>query len=67
MQIGTVQWFDNDKGEGMCLSSDSISYYFHYSAIQSDDKFKTLSRGDKVNFSLYENLYMKQIDKIKKI
>lgn len=31
-KLGIVEWFDNDKGEGM-VKSEGVSYYFHYSAI----------------------------------
>lgn len=62
---GIVKWFDND--EGIVMAEDNCRYYFHYSAIQSSDKFKKLNKGDRVEFSLYENIYMKQIEWISKI
>ena len=62
---GKVQWFDLEKGEGMILDKeDGSSYYFHYSAIDSKKKFKEIEKGRDVKFQLYENLYMKQVDKI---
>lgn len=63
---GVVLWFDKDKGDGQLLYEGS-SYYFHYSSIDSADCFKVLEKGDMVSFTLYENLYMKQVDWIKKI
>lgn len=67
MMIGKVEWFDNEKGEGMVRDvKTDISYYFHYSAIESEDAWKRLNKNDMVEFSLYSNLYMDQVDKIKK-
>jgi len=64
-KAGEVQWFDVDSGEGMIIDKeDGTSYYVHYSSIQSTDKFKKLEKGKDVKFSLYENLYMKQVDKV---
>lgn len=79
---GEILWFDHTKGEGEVISN-SIHYYFHYTAIidldRTEDKFwegslllgkenwiilKKFTKGIKVEFNLYENLYMKQIDSI---
>ncbi len=67
-KAGEVQWFDEDSGEGMIVDKeDGISYYVHYSAIESKQKFKKLAKGTEVKFQLYENLYMKQVDKVKEL
>lgn len=65
---GIVHWFDVNAGEGSIIDKENgISYYVHYSAIDSDDKFKKLDKGQQVDFLLYENLYMKQVDVVKPI
>lgn len=67
-KAGKVQWFDLEKGEGMIIDKeDGSSYYFHYSAIESNKKFKKIEKGSEVKFKLYENLYMKQVDKVTEI
>lgn len=67
-KAGEVQWFDENSGEGMIIDKeDGTSYYVHYSAIQSNTKFKKLEKGKNVKFQLYENLYMKQVDKVKEV
>lgn len=67
-KAGKVQWFDLEKGEGMVIDKDDgSSYYFHYSAIQTKEKFKKVEKGSDVKFQLYENLYMKQVDKISEV
>lgn len=64
-KAGEVQWFDDNSGEGMIIDKeDGTSYYVHYSAIQSNTKFKKLEKGREVKFRLYENLYMKQVDEV---
>ncbi len=67
-KAGEVQWFDENTGEGMIIDKeDGTSYYVHYSAIQSNKKFKKLEKGKDVKYQLYENLYMKQVDKVKEV
>ena len=68
LKEGIVHWFDDNEGEGSVIESRSgDSFYFHYSAIDSKDKFKKLNAGQKVKFKIYENRYMKQVDFIKAI
>jgi cold shock CspA family protein len=64
-RAGIVHWFDINAGEGAIIDSHSgMSYYVHYSAIKSKEKFKKLSKGELVEFILYENLYMSQVDEV---
>lgn len=68
IKSGVVSWFDESSGEGMIFcEQDNCQYYVHYSAINSDDKFKTLIKGSEVEFTLYTNLYMSQVDSIKQV
>lgn len=67
-KAGEVQWFDENSGEGMIIDKeDGASYYVHYSAIETKEKFKRLDKGQQVIFRLYENRYMKQVDEVKPI
>ena len=51
--LGTVKWFNNEKGYGF-IESDKLSDIFvHYSAIVKEG-YKTLSEGAKVSFKLIE-------------
>ena len=67
--LGYVNWFDKSSGQGMvyCPSIKS-SLYVHYSAILFEDNchylFRNLEKDSPVEFTIYENSYMKQIDKI---
>lgn len=51
--VGTVKWFNNEKGYGF-IESDKLSDIFvHYSAIIKDG-YKTLNDGSMVSFKLIE-------------
>lgn len=54
MPTGTVKWFNNAKGYGFILPSDSeIDVFAHYSAI-SMDGYRTLKAGQSVSFELVD-------------
>ena len=49
-QIGTVKWFNNEKGYGFATPDDgSKDVFVHYSSLQGDG-FKSLNDGDEVSF-----------------
>lgn len=66
---GYVEWFDA-SGEGMVFSPfHKASLYVHWSAIKSENaemvrSFKMLKKGHPVEFTVYSNLYMSQIDSV---
>jgi cold shock CspA family protein len=67
-KAGEVQWFDESSGEGMIIDKeDGTSYYVHYSAIRSKQKFKKLEKGKEVKFKLYETSFLKQVDEVKEV
>jgi cold shock protein len=49
--IGTVKWFNSEKGYGFIESEQGPDVFVHYSAIQTDG-FRTLEEGDKVEFEV---------------
>jgi len=49
---GTVKWFSNKKGYGF-IETDHKDVFVHYSAIQGDG-YKSLNKGDKVEFETTE-------------
>ena len=56
MAKGTVKWFNDKKGYGFIIpdgSSDDV--FVHYSAIQAEG-FKTLNKGEPVEFELYQDV-----------
>ncbi|MGC3657857.1 cold-shock protein [Enterococcus faecalis] len=53
MHIGTVKWFNADKGFGFITGEEGNDVFAHFSAIQSDG-FKTLDEGQAVSFDTEE-------------
>ena len=49
--IGTVKWFNNQKGYGFIAHEGGKDVFVHYSAIGSEG-YKSLAEGDKVEFSI---------------
>lgn len=51
-QIGTVKWFNNEKGYGFATPDDgSKDVFVHYSAIQSEG-YRSLNEGDRIEFGI---------------
>ncbi|GAP13341.1 cold-shock DNA-binding protein family [Longilinea arvoryzae] len=49
--IGTVKWFNNEKGYGFIAQENGPDVFVHHTAIQSEG-FRTLKEGQKVEFSI---------------
>jgi CspA family cold shock protein len=51
-QIGTVKWFNNEKGYGFATPDDgSKDVFVHYSAIQTEG-YRSLNEGDRIEFGI---------------
>ena len=52
--IGTVKWFNEEKGYGFIAPADgSKDVFVHHSSIQGGG-FKTLAEGQKVSFAMLD-------------
>ncbi|MAT41425.1 MAG: cold-shock protein [Anaerolineaceae bacterium] len=49
--IGTVKWFNGDKGYGFISREGGADVFVHFNAIQSSG-YRTLNEGQKVEFSI---------------
>ncbi|OHB71774.1 MAG: cold-shock protein [Planctomycetes bacterium RBG_16_43_13] len=55
MVVGTVKWFNDQKGYGFIqMDGSSEDLFVHYSAVKMDG-FKTLAAGDKVEFEVQKD------------
>lgn len=51
---GTVKWFNSSKGYGFIAHDGGKDVFVHFSAIKMDG-YRTLTEGDKVEFSIEES------------
>jgi CspA family cold shock protein len=51
LAVGTVKWFNSEKGYGFIAADGGADVFVHYSAIQMDG-FRTLAEGDRVEFEI---------------
>lgn len=61
--VGTVKWFNSEKGYGFITGEDGVDVFAHYSQINKDG-FKTLEEGQKVEFSVVEGAKGPQAEEI---
>lgn len=52
-EIGTVKWFNNDKGFGFIKRDTGEDVFVHHSAIQAQG-YRTLNEGERVEFDVKE-------------
>ena len=53
MKIGTVKWFNNEKGFGFISVEGENDMFVHFSAIQGYG-YKSLEEGQKVEFEVVD-------------
>ena len=51
--VGTVKWFNAEKGFGFITTEEGNDVFAHFSQIQKDG-FKTLEEGEEVEFDVVE-------------
>lgn len=60
MNKGKVKWFNNQKGYGFITMEDGTEVFVHYSGINTEEKFKSLSEGENVVFDVIDTEKGKQ-------
>ncbi len=53
MEVGTVKWFNSEKGFGFLSVEGREDVFVHFSAIQGDG-YKVLDEGQKVQFEIVD-------------
>ena len=70
-KAGKVLWFDQVAGEGLVIAEDGSTFYVHEAAIvDKSSKAKAhpkLKDDSAVKFTVYDNGYLVQIDKIREV
>lgn len=64
--IGTVKWFNAEKGFGFIEREDGDDVFVHFSAIIADG-YKTLDEGQKVEFEVEEGQRGLQATNVRKV
>lgn len=52
MKIGTVKWFNSEKGFGFIEVEGEKDVFVHYTAIQGNGARKSLDEGEQVQFDV---------------
>ncbi len=52
MNIGTVKWFNTEKGYGFITLEGEEDVFVHYSAIKEEGPRKNLEEGQEVKFDI---------------
>ncbi len=52
MKIGTVKWFNSEKGFGFIEVQGEDDVFVHFTAIQGNDARKNLEEGQQVQFEV---------------
>jgi len=61
--IGTVKWFNAEKGFGFIESEGKGDVFVHFTAIQKEG-YKALAEGEKVEFSIVSGAKGDQADNV---
>ena len=51
MTVGTVKWFNDEKGYGFIAAETGVDVFVHFSAIQSTG-YRSLAEGQAVEFDI---------------
>jgi len=66
MAKGQVKWFDNKKGYGFIENDEGEDIFVHYSNI-SIEGYKTLEKGEVVEFEVVEGTKGLQAENVRKV
>jgi len=64
MAVGTVKWFNGEKGYGFIADDGGADVFVHYSAIDMDG-YKSLQEGQRVEFDVTQGAKGPQAESVK--
>jgi CspA family cold shock protein len=64
MAVGTVKWFNGEKGYGFIAVDGGADVFVHYSAIDMDG-YKSLQEGPRVEFDVTQGAKGPQAESVK--
>ncbi|CAB4715616.1 MAG: S1 RNA-binding domain-containing protein [Actinobacteria bacterium] len=64
MAVGTVKWFNGEKGYGFIAVDGGADVFVHYSAIDMDG-YKSLQEGQRVEFDVTQGAKGPQAESVK--
>ena len=65
-EVGTVKWFNNDKGYGFIKRDTGEDVFVHHTAIQSQG-YRTLNEGERVEFDVKQGPKGLQAENVRKL
>lgn len=67
MKLGTVKWFDPEKGFGFIEVEGEDDVFVHHSAIKENGPRKSLDQGQSVQFDVVEGAKGPQASNVVKV
>jgi CspA family cold shock protein len=67
MKLGTVKWFNDEKGFGFISVEGEDDVFVHYSSIKEDGKRKDLDQGQEVKFDVVDGPKGPQASNVQKM
>jgi len=65
-EVGTVKWFNNDKGYGFIKRETGEDVFVNHSAIQPSG-YRTLNEGEKVEFDVKQGPKGLQAENVRRV
>ena len=65
-EVGSVKWFNNDKGYGFIKRDTGEDVFVHHTAIQSQG-YRTLNEGERVEFDVKQGPKGLQAENVRRL
>jgi CspA family cold shock protein len=65
-EVGSVKWFNNDKGYGFIKRDSGEDVFVHHTAIQTAG-YRTLNEGEKVEFEVKQGPKGLQAENVRRV